>query len=445
MAFKMFEETKSTSNRLWAGWMLAIFTYDPNDVEILLTNEHCYDKPYVYEHFHINTSLIVIDKEPWKVKRRAINSTFSKVALQTYLPLLNEKVRILTDKIAAHANQSYCDVYRTISIGMLDTVLYTLMGVDMRMQSGRGEQLYPLIKQVLNEIMYRVVRVWWRFDFIYYSLSQVGRAVRYPLKVLEDIVQEIRERKINELKAKQLESDEDYLQVLDRSDGVHNVLEKSLLLQRDGLLAHQCVADQMRVMIVAGIDTSTITIFSTLLMLAINKKHQELVVDELRSIFETADCEVTPAHLASMNYTERVIKECMRLIPPVPVIARQLTADVEFPNGTLPNGTIVIVSILHMHRNPNVWGENALEFDPDRFSPENIAKRPPFSYIPFSNGPRNCIGMKYAMQTVKTALAYLLRKYKFSTDLQFEDIEFSTHLIMDINNENPLRVEHRTF
>lgn len=59
----------------------------------------------------------------------------------------------------------------------------------------------------------------------------------------------------------------------------------------------------------AGIDTSSITVFGTLLMLAIYPKHQDLVVDELRSIFDTADCEIDQTHLAAMKYTERVIKE----------------------------------------------------------------------------------------------------------------------------------------
>lgn len=63
-------------------------------------------------------------------------------------------------------------------------------------------------------------------------------------------------------------------------------------------------------------DTSAITVFGTLLMLAINQNHQEMVVAELRTIFETADSDVTPSHLIDMKYTERVIKETMRLLPP---------------------------------------------------------------------------------------------------------------------------------
>lgn len=378
--FKLFEETKSTSVRFWAGWNLGIFTYDPKVVEILLTNEHCLNKPYVYEQLHCNSSLLVVDKESWRIRRRALNSAFSATALQAYVPLLNEKTRILIDRIEPFVNQR-CDAYKSIFIGMVDTVTRTLMGVDMDLQSEKGASLYTVIKEIMNSVMYRIVRIWLQYDFIYYNLSKIGRMERNLLKAGNDFVDEIYDKRVDELKEQHSPS------TVDRSH-VNNILDKCLLLERTGTFSHEHVLDHMRVTIVAGIDTSSIAVFGTLLMLAMNQKHQELVADELRSIFETADCEIDQSHLAAMSYTERVLKETMRLLSPIPFFARQLTDNVEFPHGTVPSGTMVIVSILNMHRNPEIWGENVMEFEPDRFLPENIAKRPAFSYIPFSAGAR---------------------------------------------------------
>lgn len=146
-----------------------------------------------------------------------------------------------------------------------------------------------------------------------------------------------------------------------------------------------------------------------------------------------------------MNYTERVIKESMRLLQPFPFIARRTTADIDLPNGTVPKDTNILISIMHMHRNPHVWGENVLEFDPERFLPENTKNRPSFSYIPFSGGPRNCIGMKFGMMAMKTVLAHLLRQYKFTTDLKFDEIKLFVHIVLDIANDRPLRIEERHF
>lgn len=126
------------------------------------------------------------------------------------------------------------------------------------------------------------------------------------------------------------------------------------------------------------------------------------------------------------------------------MIARKPSSDIELAKGVVPKNTIVVINIMHLHRNPNIY-ENSLEFDPDRWLPENVAKRPAFSYIPFSAGSRNCIGMKYAMISAKITLAQLLRKYKFTTNLKFNEIEMSTHVILEFNNEKPLCVEPRNF
>lgn len=129
-------------------------------------------------------------------------------------------------------------------------------------------------------------------------------------------------------------------------------------LEEGGALSHENVLDQMRLVI---IDTTVVTVFRSLLLLSINQEYQERVVDELRTIFETVDCDVTPKHLAGMKYTERVIKETMRLIPPVPYIARETTADIEFPNGTVPTGSIIGVSLIQIDFYPKTSKKPAQE------------------------------------------------------------------------------------
>ena len=77
----------------------------------------------------------------------------------------------------------------------------------------------------------------------------------------------------------------------------------------------------------------------------------------------------------------------------------------------IPSGCTVIMHIYRVHRNP-VQYPNPEKFDPDNFLPERVAKRHPYAYIPFSAGPRNCIGQKFAMLEMKTVLSYMLRHYR---------------------------------
>jgi cytochrome P450 family 4 len=127
-----------------------------------------------------------------------------------------------------------------------------------------------------------------------------------------------------------------------------------------------------------------------LFCLANHPEVQATAFEEQQQIFDNnKNPKVTYADLQKMKYLEQVIKESLRLYPSVPMYARRTTADVEYDNTSLPEGDTVIVFAYGIHRNPKYF-ENPNEFNPSRF--ESIDGSLPYAYIPFSAGPRNCIG-----------------------------------------------------
>lgn len=88
---------------------------------------------------------------------------------------------------------------------------------------------------------------------------------------------------------------------------------------------------------------------------------------------------------------------------------------------TVPQDTSLVIYLVDLHRNPNYWPD-PLRFDPDRFLPERVAKRNPYSYLPFSAGPRNCIGLVYGMMAMKVVLTHILRAYKV-TNFKYASVE----------------------
>ena len=105
----------------------------------------------------------------------------------------------------------------------------------------------------------------------------------------------------------------------------------------------------------------------------------------------------------------------------------------------------MLINFYSLHRRKDIWGENAELFNPDNFLPENVEKRHPYSFLPFSGGARNCIGYRYAMISLKILLIYLVKNYKFSTHLKYEDIQFRSDINLKLCTKHWVSIEQRSF
>lgn len=157
----MFDEVKSTPFYVWSGPILFVGISEPKDIQIILSDENCLDKPYLYEHLMCKSSIIATNREIWKPDRRALNVAFNLKILHSYIPLINEKAHRLLRKTEAHINEAF-DLYQTIFICMLDTISRTTMGVEIDMQSeidvNRGPYYYGNFRQIMENIQYRMTR-----------------------------------------------------------------------------------------------------------------------------------------------------------------------------------------------------------------------------------------------------------------------------------------------
>lgn len=138
--------------------------------------------------------------------------------------------------------------------------------------------------------------------------------------------------------------------------------------------------------------TTSLNVSFNILFLAMHPEVQEQVVSEMRQIFYDKSVPMTLENLSKLNYLDLVIKETHRLCPALPTIARVTQGEVDLDGFKVPKGVDILVNIWSLHRLKEHWGPDADKFNPDRFLPENSVKRHPYSYIPFSVGPRNCIG-----------------------------------------------------
>nr|CAD7440776.1 unnamed protein product [Timema bartmani] len=201
-----------------------------------------------------------------------------------------------------------------------------------------------------------------------------------------------------------------------RPDMIHLLLQarKGVLKEQDGTteLSDEDIAAQAFLFFLAGFDTtSTLMCFITYL-LAVNGGIQDRLQAEIEQVLENAGGKINYEDLHAMKYLDQVVSECLRLYPPAVVVDRECLRTYTIP-GThiiLEKGEVVLLPIYAIHRDPENFPDPEV-FDPERFSDENKNNIKPFTYLPFGLGPRNCIGMRFALMEVKLALVHLLHNF----------------------------------
>ena len=179
-----------------------------------------------------------------------------------------------------------------------------------------------------------------------------------------------------------------------------------------------------------GHDTTAAAMTWATYLIGSHPDIQERIHEELDTVF--GDDKNRPASmedLRQLQYLEQVIKESLRLFPSVPIMARVTTEECQIDGYIIPKDTEVAVFVYGIHHSPEVWNDPET-FDPERFTPENCAGRHPYAYIPFSAGPRNCIGQRFALLEEKVMLSSLLRNFEVKSHDRKEDLGMLGDLIL---------------
>ncbi|XP_017891081.1 cytochrome P450 6a2-like [Ceratina calcarata] len=176
----------------------------------------------------------------------------------------------------------------------------------------------------------------------------------------------------------------------------------------DALLAAQAF-----VFFVAGFETSSTTMSHALYELAQNQDMQNKLREEITENFAKNNGISSYDQLKELKYLDKVFKETLRKYPVLGVLNRKAMENYTFKGTkiTIPENQMVMIPVMGIHRDPAIYPDPD-KFDPERFNEDAVAARHPMSYLPFGDGPRNCIGARFAQFQSKLGLAMILHKHK---------------------------------
>jgi cytochrome P450 len=213
---------------------------------------------------------------------------------------------------------------------------------------------------------------------------------------------------------------DDILQTCRADPTRHAPLVQALIAASDPAtgraLSDDEIRDELIVFLLAGHDTTATTLTYALWALGHHRDMQDKVRAEVMGI---GDRELTPDDVPALGYTIQVLHETLRLCPPGAATARMAMRDVEVDGYRVEAGTMLVVGIYALHRDPALW-DHPLVFDPNRFSPDNSRGRDRWQYLPFGAGARSCIGDHFAMLEATLALATIIRR----AEIQSVDADF---------------------
>ncbi|XP_076168954.1 cytochrome P450 4C1 [Ptiloglossa arizonensis] len=434
--------------RVWTFLMPFVNIRHPDDIETILGNSKANRKSEVYDLLMpwFSTGLLTSSGRKWQVRRKILTPAFHFNVLQQFADVFIEESERLSTNLKKEGGPSIKDLMPFYSEHTLNIICETAMGTSLKDKGPFQQKYRKAVYDIGKLLIYRLVRPWFHSDFIFKFFPK-GWYQAKVLKILHGFTTEVIEERKDYHKETNGRFLTGFTEDPNQTEGGSDVgVRKRRLAMLDLLIAAHNnnqiddigIREEVDTFMFRGHDTTAVSLCFTTMLLAENKEIQARARAEVKAVMEENNGKVTMSSLQNMQYLERCIKESLRLYPSVPFISRCPEMNMRLSNFNVPSQTTVHVHIIDVHRDPKYWPDPEV-YNPDRFLPENIKGRHPYSYIPFSAGPRNCIGQRFAMMELKTTLAFLLNSFYFESVDRLKDLSIDADLV--IRPTNSLRIK----
>ncbi|HKI05506.1 MAG TPA: cytochrome P450 [Thermoanaerobaculia bacterium] len=338
--------------------------------------------------------LLTASGELWRRQRRLVQPSFQPAAVAGFVGRMTEAAEAMLERWERHAppGNRPLDIASEMMRLTYAIVGGTLFSADVSGDAARAEEaMAVLLAHTYRRLQYLVDPPQW--------LPTPGnRRFRKARLTVDRVVYRI----LAERRGRAAAGEEE------PGDLVSRLLRERYEPTGQGMTDEQ-LRNETLTLLLAGHETTANALTWTLYLLARHPEVLERVRDEAAAVFGGRSPEA--ADLCSLVFTERVLRESMRLYPPIWAMERRAVRDDELGGHPIPSGSTVVVSPWVTHRHPGFWEEPG-RFDPERFTAERSDGRPALAYFPFGAGPRFCVGSHFAMTEALVITALVARRWR---------------------------------
>ncbi|MFE1173043.1 cytochrome P450 [Streptomyces sp. NPDC058773] len=390
---------------------------------VLVDNHQNYDKDnFLYRATRtVLREGLIANKggEPWRRHRRIMQPSFSRSSVADFTTNISDLTGDLLRQWEEPAGRgAVVDVTTEVANLALRIVLRALFGVDADDRGRRFERDFLEVNAIAGDFF--------RFPFpplSWYSPSR--NRLRQLIREMDDFIAYLIDARLAR------ESDKPDLFTL-----LLNAMDE----ETGTGLTHAQLANEILAMIIAGYETSSNSISWIFYQLAAHPDIQHRVHDEVDGVLNgrlpTLD------DLPRLTYTRMVIDETLRLFTPAWQTMRHAVADDIIGGYRIPRGTDVYLNLFTFHRHPDFWPDPT-RFDPERFTPEEVARRPRHVYQPFGSGPRHCLGKHFALTELHIITAMLAQTFHITRPAGQAPVGFAPLITLHPKGGIHLRLKRR--
>ncbi|XP_030745162.1 cytochrome P450 6a8-like [Sitophilus oryzae] len=363
----------------------------------------------------LSMNLFNIEDETWRNLRAKVTPTFTSSKMKLVFETLVDKTKNLEKVFGNYADSAEpCSIKDLLGRFTTDVIASFGFGIECNSLEDSENIFRKVGKKVLEPSLVRYFLMsvvnWKLLGLLNYKRGGI-KASNFFIGLIRDA---IKQRECHGVYRK------DFVQLMleQKKPGNTNENSKTISEKSNGVpkpaITDDEITAQCCVFFIAGFETSSTVMTFTLLELAQNQDIQIKLREEIEAVLEAHDGKLTYEAVSEMKYLEMIISEALRKYPPVPNLSRICNKRYEVP-GTdivIEKGIRVQIPIFGIQRDPEYY-PNPEVFNPENFSEENKAKRPDFTFLPFGDGPRKCIALRFGMLQAKVGVLSLVKNFDF--------------------------------